>query len=74
MHIGWIDSSKSGNQEFYVYRQAYVEHFCMGKSSRLVDQILKKAGILLEVGMSINPRSRNKDTVKVRKMIIPAEK
>ena len=74
VHIGWIDSSKSGNQEFYVYRQAYVEHFCMGKSSRLVDQILKKAGILLEVGMSINPRSRNKDTVKVRKMIIPDEK
>lgn len=72
-HIGWIDFDEQHPQVFLVPRTSYESYFCLGKKTKYVDQVLKSVGVLLDVNQSINPKSRNGSTVKVRKLVIPNE-
>lgn len=72
-HIGWF-SDNNQQQEFLVYAQSYKKFFCLGKSTTLVNSVLRKAGILVDEKYTANPKSRFGRSTKVKKLVMPEEK
>lgn len=71
-HIGWMRSNNQYGLIFYVRNSSFKANFCNNRSTKEVELVLKKAGILISSNKSINPKSEGK-TVKVRALMIPEE-
>lgn len=68
--LGWFKTENS-KKVFLVPTSAYKKFFCNEHDVAYVDDVLRKAGVLVNVNVTCNPMSRAGKTTRVKKLIIP---
>ena len=68
--FGWFKTENS-QKVFLVPTSAYKKFFCNEHDVAYVDDVLRKAGVLVNVNVTCNPMSRAGKTTRVKKLIIP---